>query len=126
MVSTVAVVRCSSNTHQWSPAYGLTCSDQPSGESHDSVPEPASPMARRVNAAPNTVNATPRATRALGDSCAATPATAVNTMPEPASAAPKANDPPRGMSVLSNPAAPIAPVAIEPPNDKISAAVRLA
>ena len=50
----------------------------------------------------------------------------MNTRPEPASAAPNASDPAGGTSVVSNPAAPIAPVAIDAPNDNSSAAVRLA
>lgn len=83
-------------------------------------------MARSVNAAPSTAKAAPRANRALADSCAVTAATAVNTTPEPASAAPNASDPPGGTVVVSNPAAPIAPVAIEAPNARITAAVRLA
>ncbi len=83
-------------------------------------------MARSVNATPNTANAAPRANLALGDNCAAAAATAVKTRPDPASAAPKASDPPAGMSVLSSPAAPIAPVAIEAPKDSSSAALRLA
>ena len=71
-----------------SPAYGRTCNDQPSGESHErcSARELASPTARSVNAAASTPNAAPRANRALGDSCAVTAATAVNTRPEQASA----------------------------------------
>src|SRR6201999_4378957 len=83
-------------------------------------------MARTVNAAANTANAVLRENLALGESCAATAATAVNTRPEPASAAPNASDPPAGTAVVSNPAAPIAPVAIEAPKDTISAALRLA
>ena len=79
-----------------------------------------------MKAAARTANAAPRATRALGDSCAVTAATAVNTRPEQASAAPKASDPPGGTSVVSSPAAPITPVAMLAPNDNSSAALRLA
>ncbi|GAB4930117.1 hypothetical protein MAHJHV34_36840 [Mycobacterium avium subsp. hominissuis] len=77
-----------------------------------------------MKAVPRTANAAPRANRALGDSCAVTAATAVNTRPEQAKAAPKASDPPAGTSVPSSPAAPIAPVAIEAANDSVNAAVR--
>ena len=64
MVSTTVVTRWSSSTHHRSPAYGRTCSDQPSGESHDRVPVLASPTARSAKADPSTANAIPRAVRA--------------------------------------------------------------
>src|SRR6185437_242511 len=125
-VSNAVVARCSSSTHHRSPAYGRTCSDQPSGENHDSAVDPASPAARSVKAAASTAKAVPRANRALVESCAATAATAVNTNPEQASAAPKASDPAAGTLVPSRPAAPIKPVSSEAPNDSSRAAVRLA
>ena len=93
--------------------YGRTCSDQPSGDSHDSgsTVRPASPTARSVKAAASTANATPRAMRALGDSCAATAATAVNTRPEPASASPNASEPAaRDVDGRAGRAMPISPV----------------
>src|SRR5206468_4002404 len=68
----------------------------------------------------------PRANRALADSCAVTAATAVKSRPEQASAAPNASDPPGGTWVVSNPAAPIAPVTTDAPNDSSRAALRLA
>ncbi|COW57076.1 Uncharacterised protein [Mycobacterium tuberculosis] len=80
-------------------------------------------MARSANAVPRTANATARVNRALGDSCAAT---AVKTIPEAASATPNATDPAGATSVASRPNAPIAPVAIDAPNDSSSAPVRLA
>ena len=103
-----AATRCSSSTHHRSPANGRTCSDHPSGESQvstlDPVADPASPTARRLNAAARTANATPLAVRALAVSCAATAATAVNTMPDPASARLNASDPAFGMSIVDRPA----------------------
>ena len=125
-VNTTVVARCSSSTHHRSPAYGRTCSDQPSGENHDRVPVVASPTARSAKATPSAPNAIPRAVRAPVLSCAATAATAENTRPEPASARPKASEPAGGTSVVSRPAVPINPVAMDAPNASISAAVRLA
>ena len=61
------------------------------------------------------MNATPRAVRALGVSCAATAATAVNTSPEPVSANPKASEPVVGTSVVSRPAMTIRPVSTDAP-----------
>src|ERR1700759_1304012 len=124
MVNSNVVARCSSSTHHRSPAYGRTCSDQPSGENQDSTDDPASPAARNANAAPNTPNAAPRAQRALVESCAATAATALNTRPEQASAVPNASDPEAGTLVPSRPAAPTQPVSSEAPNESSRAAVR--
>ena len=122
-MATSITVTCRPNTHQRSPAYGRTCKDQPNGESQDSTPFPASPTARRANAAPRTANEIPRAVRAEADNCAATAATAAKTRPEAASAAPKATEPAGGTSAPSRPTVPISPVSIEAPNARMSAAV---
>ncbi|CFE39087.1 Uncharacterised protein [Mycobacterium tuberculosis] len=50
----------------------------------------------------------------------------MKTIPEAASATPNATDPAGATSVASRPNAPIAPVAIDAPNDSSSAPVRLA
>src|SRR6185312_11057943 len=125
-ISTAVVTKCSKSTHQRSPAYGRTCSDHPSGDNHDSALELASPTARSVNAIPSTVNAAPRANRALGDNCAATAATVVNTRPEHARAAQNASEPLAGTSSRNRLAKPMSPVRIEAPDAKSSVAVRLA
>ena len=88
----------SASGHQRSSAYGRIACPQPIGESHESVPSPTSPAARRANAPPSTAPTSPYAPPVPSLTWTATAATPANSSPTAASEAPSAIDPAAGVS----------------------------
>ncbi len=99
--------RKSSAVPQRSPAYGRTCSAQPSGEiqvrGEEASVVATSPAARRAKKRPRTAPVRPLASRALSVNWAAMAASPAKSMPVPPTARPRAREPATGRPVPASP-----------------------